>query len=405
LEQARVVISKDEDLSNTLEYLDAKQMEAEFSGLEIPNVLMEFFGMSPPHHCFLGAYSRRILHELEELDQTSEAPLLVREFLMTHDLKWSEKVWKQVSTTIRGRIYDLLYRNGLPMVNVRVIRGRSMSLVLSEALRVTPLVFQNDEWVNRQRNISDPAVSIRAGPSQMQVMANVEEALIASRGSSRTVRASRRLSGGGADDPSGGGDSSSSDQDPDVRRNYGAEDRGPPDRRARVCDAFSELTDSYKRQDEEDAEVDFKISGVGKLVKSRDVYHGLPDQSVRSMVHTLLLYAREVGVPGDKVSRVSLQALHHLLAGQAFEVYKREIVPDVRVKTIENAARILERRFLPSPTRAENTQLFWQRGVREMHGDTLGEQLEEFINYGSRMSHNLVSPVSDLVLKTRLLSG
>jgi hypothetical protein len=50
-------------------------------------------------------------------------------------------------------------------------------------------------------------------------------------------------------------------------------------------------------------------------------------------------------VPGDKVSRVSLQALHHILAGQAFEVYKREIVPDVHVKTIENAARILERRF------------------------------------------------------------
>jgi hypothetical protein len=123
------------------------------------------------------------------------------------------------------------------------------------------------------------------------------------------------------------------------------------------------------------------------------------------MVHTLLLYAREVGVPGDKVSRVPLQALHHLLAGQDFEVYKREIEPDVRIKTIENAARILERRFLPSPTRAENTQLFWQRGLREMHGDTLSEQLEDFINYGSRMSHNLVSPASDLVLKTRLLSG
>jgi hypothetical protein len=39
-----------------------------------------------------------------------------------------------------------------------------------------------------------------------------------------------------------------------------------------------------------------------------------------------------------------------------------------------------------------------------MHGDTLSEQLEEFINYGSHISHNLVCPASDLVLKTRILS-
>jgi hypothetical protein len=209
-----VIIARDEDLSNTLQYLNAKQMEADFSGLEIPNVLMEFFGMSPPHHCFLGAYSRRLLHELEELDQMSEAPLLVREFLMTHDLKWSEKIWKQVSTTIRGRMYDILYKNGLSMVNVRVIRGRSMSLVLSEALRATPLVFQNDEWLSRQRNTSVPAISIRGGPTQST--GNIEKALTPSRGSFRTLRAPQRLSGDGTDGPSDGEDSSSSsDKDPD----------------------------------------------------------------------------------------------------------------------------------------------------------------------------------------------
>jgi hypothetical protein len=40
-----------------------------------------------------------------------------------------------------------------------------------------------------------------------------------------------------------------------------------------------------------------------------------------------------------------------------------------------------------------------------MHGDTLSEQLKEFINYGSRISHNLICSASDLVLKIRLLPG
>jgi hypothetical protein len=63
-------------------------------------------------------------------------------------------------------MYDLLYKNGLSMAKVRVIRGRSMSLVLSEALRVTSIVFQSEEWVSRQRDASFIATKTIGEPSQ-----------------------------------------------------------------------------------------------------------------------------------------------------------------------------------------------------------------------------------------------
>jgi hypothetical protein len=256
LEQVWQLIVNEEELKSTVQFLEDQGTDADFTGFAVPAVLMEYFSLSLPHRYLLGAYARYALQELEAVDDMRIGPTLVRDFLMTQDLSWSENIWKMISTTVRGRIYDILFRNGLAMVDVRVIRGRSISLELSERLRATPHVFRDDTWIANERKTHNTELSPRNerdGDIHREVQiygrGDHEDRSTAQEENPSAAR------GGGHQRTSwmpDGGDGDSSDDSSDSQGTPRIEDKDKRRRGRRGRDAFSEMTDSHKLQDGED---------------------------------------------------------------------------------------------------------------------------------------------------------